>query len=96
MYYLDLLKRVATVHEEHDKKRDENIMLQQYIANLMNSNAVRGDTGGKLRRVASGSQACTVQAERKGALWTTYPSMFLSVLYRGHHVKRKSTSSGFP
>ncbi|KAF9294388.1 hypothetical protein BGZ74_011275 [Mortierella antarctica] len=39
--------RVATVHEEHDKKRDENIMLQQYIANLMNSNAVRGDTGGK-------------------------------------------------
>lgn len=47
MHYLDLLKRVATVHEEHDKKRDENIMLQQYIANLMNSNAVRGDTGGK-------------------------------------------------
>ncbi|KAG0205051.1 hypothetical protein BGX28_003215 [Mortierella sp. GBA30] len=41
----DLLKRVATVHEEHNKKRDENIMLQQYIANLMNSNAVRGDTG---------------------------------------------------
>ncbi|KAF8938244.1 hypothetical protein EDD21DRAFT_372251 [Dissophora ornata] len=43
----DLLKRVATVHEEHDKKRDENLMLQQYIANLMNSNAVRGDAGGK-------------------------------------------------
>ncbi|KAF9099991.1 hypothetical protein BGX29_006847 [Mortierella sp. GBA35] len=43
----DFLKRVATVHEEHDKKRDENVMLQQYIANLMNSNAVRGDTGAK-------------------------------------------------
>ncbi|KAF9113068.1 hypothetical protein BGX27_002273 [Mortierella sp. AM989] len=43
----DLLKRVATVHEEHDKKRDENAMLQQYIANLMNSNAVRGDTVAK-------------------------------------------------
>ncbi|KAF8978901.1 hypothetical protein BGZ46_006015 [Entomortierella lignicola] len=43
----DLLKRVATVHEEHDKKRDENAMLQQYIANLMNSNAVRGDAVAK-------------------------------------------------
>ncbi|KAF9082805.1 hypothetical protein BGX23_012048 [Mortierella sp. AD031] len=43
----DFLKRVATVHGEHDKKRDENVMLQQYIANLMNSNAVRGDTGAK-------------------------------------------------
>ncbi|KAG0304199.1 hypothetical protein BGZ98_005813 [Dissophora globulifera] len=43
----DLLKRVASVHGEHDKKRDENLMLQQYIANLMNSNAVRGDAGGK-------------------------------------------------
>ncbi|ORZ11409.1 hypothetical protein BCR41DRAFT_357167, partial [Lobosporangium transversale] len=41
----DLLKRVAAVHEEHDKKRDDNAVLQQYIANLMNSNAVRGDIG---------------------------------------------------
>lgn len=47
MILKDLLKRVATVHEEHDKKRDENAMLQQYIANLMNSNAVRGDTTSK-------------------------------------------------
>lgn len=44
---VDFMKRVATVHEEHDKKRDENVMLQQYIANLMNSNAVRGDAGAK-------------------------------------------------
>ncbi|KAF9402787.1 hypothetical protein BGX21_008683 [Mortierella sp. AD011] len=43
----DLLKRVATVHEEHDKKRDENAMLQQCIANMMNSNAVRGDAVAK-------------------------------------------------
>ncbi|KAG0048589.1 hypothetical protein BGZ89_004521 [Linnemannia elongata] len=43
----DFMKRVATVHEENDKKRDENVMLQQYIANLMNSNAVRGDAGAK-------------------------------------------------
>ncbi|KAF8942745.1 hypothetical protein BGZ47_006169, partial [Haplosporangium gracile] len=43
----DFMKRVATVHEEHDKKRDENVMLQQYIANLMNSNAVRGDASAK-------------------------------------------------
>ncbi|KAG0317445.1 hypothetical protein BGZ97_005408 [Linnemannia gamsii] len=43
----DFMKRVETVHEEHDKKRDENVMLQQYIANLMNSNAVRGDAGAK-------------------------------------------------
>ncbi|KAG0234617.1 hypothetical protein BGW42_006368 [Actinomortierella wolfii] len=41
----DMLTRVETVHAEYDKKHAENQMLQQYIANLMNSNAVRGDTG---------------------------------------------------
>ncbi|KAG0226201.1 hypothetical protein BGX31_007375 [Mortierella sp. GBA43] len=43
----DLLKRVATVHEEHDKKKEENAMLQKVIANLMNSNAVIGDIASK-------------------------------------------------
>lgn len=41
----DLLKRVTSVREEHDKKREGNAVLQEYIANLMNSNAVRGDAG---------------------------------------------------
>ncbi|KAK3822709.1 MAG: hypothetical protein J3Q66DRAFT_329955 [Benniella sp.] len=39
----DLLKRVTAVREEHDKKREANEMLQTYINNLMNSNAVRGE-----------------------------------------------------